>query len=59
MGILPMTFHGRDHGRDARATLLQTFRVSHGWVKRDMVIVEARVPRGRAGHCGGSGATTH
>jgi len=43
MGILPMTFHGRD----TRATLLQTFLVSHGWVERDTVVVEPRVARGQ------------
>jgi len=38
---LPMTFHGRD----ARATLLETFQPGHGGVERDTVVVEARVPR--------------
>jgi len=42
MGILPMTFHGRD----TRATLLQTFLVSHGWVERDTVIVERKCVNG-------------
>jgi len=55
MGILPMTFHGRD----ARATFLQTFLPGHGGVEGDTVIVEPRVPRGQGGCCGGSGDTTH
>jgi len=54
MGILPMI----SHGRDACATLFETFQRGHGGVEKDAVIVEARAPQARASYCGGSGHTT-